>query len=125
MYWSYYPHRSRELVSPVCGIVLCCFQSYNRLYCTGLGHSKFQKTFKFHGWLKFFGEFCECVYLPNGEIALGKRLPPACKEGLFLWVSIKKEMPVKSEYLGHCGLTVFTRPGVARAALKTALQLSN
>ena len=24
LYWSYYPHRSRELVSPVCGIFLAC-----------------------------------------------------------------------------------------------------
>ena len=23
MYWSYYPHRSRELVSPACGIFFC------------------------------------------------------------------------------------------------------
>ena len=28
--WSYYPHRSRELVSPVCGIFLKEYHTYNK-----------------------------------------------------------------------------------------------
>ena len=34
LYWSYYAHQSRELVSPVCGILYLCSDKFS-LFCCG------------------------------------------------------------------------------------------
>ena len=61
-----------------------CYQSYNRLCCTGLEHSKSQRILKSFHWFKRYSDLAEWVDFVYWRICIGKGPHEACKAGFFL-----------------------------------------